>query len=573
MMQRLPRLSSLALAALLPLALASAQNDPTQVPEEIVEVEAKLIEASGLANQGDTEAALDIYNGLLAEDPRNSAAAYSAARLYQPDNAEKALTLMQQAHRHDADNAYITQALAEMLSDADRHQQAADLYAKLFKRFPKREEFLLQQTQSLSQGGKPREGLRTIEQYVADGGRLTPFLGQQRFTLAVSMNDRKAAVRALEELMAAYPGEPDYYQELAQFYRRTGDEASARAVWTQMAEGFPDDSRARLGLAGQSKLNAEEEDFIARLEPIFADETLEVDAKIMQLMPIVQEVANRGDTVLANRVLPLAQKLTEVHPSDPKGFAILADIYLNAGRPAEAVENYRATLALNPSIYLVWDQLLLALAESNQYDELLEESENALLLFPNQARLYYYNGRALARTGDLTAGENTLLQGVMLALDDQVLLYDMYEALARVQMRQARFDDALANVEKAIAIRPKNGPSLALKAEILFRADQTAAAKEVLAQAGKEGPRHPYVIAVEALAATMDADVAGATNLLQASQRFGGDRWALVSELKGDLAYLRGDVEEAKQAWEYTKSIGGGSDKLAQKLSRGTYVK
>lgn len=568
---RLLSVFSLVLAAALS---AIAQNDPVQVAEEVVEVEAALIEASGLAYQGDQEAAIKIYEDLLAKDPTNSAAAYSAARLWHGEGDEdRALKLMQQAFRHDPNNDYIAQALAELLDEFGRHVQAADLYAQLFERYPRRVEFLLEQTQQLAQGGKAREGLRVIERYLSSGGRLTPYIGRHRFTLAVSMNDPKAAVKALEELMAAYPDDANNYQELAQFYRRTGDEASAKSVWKQMAERFPNDSRAQLGLAGQSKLTGEEESFIARLEPIFKDRTLDIDAKVLQLMPIVQEVAARGDTVLANRVLPLAQTLTEIHPDQPKAHAIYADLLLQAHKPDAAIEAYRATLTLDPSVYLVWDQLLLSLAESARYQELLDDSEQALLLFPNQARLYYYNGRALAHTGELAVAENTLMQGTILALDDQVLLYDMHEALAAVQLRQARFEDALASAQRALDIRPKHGPALAQVAEVYLRQGELAAARPVLAQAVAEQARHPYVLIVEALEQVLAADIDRAESTMKLAQQYGADTWALGHEVTGDIAFLKGDTDAAVRAWEKANALGGGSHKLAQKLAGRSYVK
>ncbi len=550
-----------------------AQNDPTQVPEEIVEVEASLIEASGLAVKGDAEGAIKLYEALLEEDPTNSAAAYSAARLYNAIDSDKALKLMQQAFRHDASNAYIAQALADMLAENDNYLMSSDIYGELFKQNPRREEFLLEQTQLLSRGGKAREGLRIIEQYLSSGGRLTPYIGQQRFTLAVSMNDPKAAIRSLEELMAAYPDNPQYYQELAQFYRRTGDEASARQIWTSMAQRFPEDKRAALGLAGQSKLTSEEDQFIDRLAPIFKDRSLDIDSKIMQLMPIVQEVANRNDTVLANRTIGLAETLTEVHPGEPKSYAIYGDLLFFAQRTPEAIEAYRKTLKLDPGVYLVWEQLLLALAESGEYDQLLEESENALTLFPNQARLYYYNGRALARSGELTVAENTLMQGTMMALKDQVLLFDINEALAQVQLREARFDAALNSVNTAIKIRPKYGPGLALKAEILLRKDDMVMAKKVLAQAAAEAPQHPYVITIEALAQVLSADVGRAEKSMESAKQYGANQWAIAQEVNGDIAFLKGDEASAKTFWERAKAMGGGSHKLAEKLAKGIYVK
>lgn len=555
------------------IGFAKAQ-DPVQVSEEQVAIESKLIEAVGLTNKGDREAALAIYNGLLAQDPTNSAAAYSAARLHQKQgDLDTGVKLMQQAYRADANNNYIAEALAEILSEADRHLLAADVYATLFARYPRREEFLLHQTQSLAQGGKPDAGLKVLQTYLIKGGKLTPHIGQQRFTLAVSLNNPDLATRALEELIAAFPSAPDYYQELAQFYRRTGNESAARQIWQRMLDRFPSDERASLGLAGQSKLNSAEESFINQLMPLFADPSIQIDNKILQLIPVVQEVVDRGDTVLANRVLPLAVTLTEVHPDEAKAFAIYGDLLLSAKRPGDAAEAYAATLKLDPSVYAVWEQYLEALTEIGASKRLLDESENALTLFPNQARLYYFNGRALARTGDLQAAENTLLQGAVLALNDQVLRYDFREATARVQLRQGRFAEALKSIDQAIDIRPKHGPALAMRAEIMLRSGNVDAARQLLSQALAQSPQQPYVITVEALIQLHQAQVALASSTLESAKSFGTENLALYHEVLGDAAFLRGDEAFAKTSWLRASELGGGSHLLAQKLSKGVYVK
>ena len=573
-----PRASALAAAfALVGGGVAAGQDasGPPQVSEEVVAVEAQLIEASGLANQGDRQGAIRMYEELLAADPGNAAAAYSAGRLYAADEQfERALDLTQQARRSDPGNAYVLEAAAELLAEVGRHDEAATAYGELFAAAPKRQDFLLEQSRQHAQAGEPRAGLRAIEAYLSAGGDLSPVLGQQRFTLAVSMNDPKVAVRALEDLMATYPGNPEYYQELAQFYRRTGDEDAARSVWRRMAEQFPGDGRARLGLAGQSKLNSEEEAFLEGLQPVFADASVPIDAKIMKLMPVVQDIVGRGDTVLANRTLPLTETLVAAHPDEAKAFAIHGDLLREADRHADAIEAYRTTLELDPSVYLVWDQLLLSLAEANRYEELLEASDDALMLFPSQARLYLYNGRALARTGELISGENTLSQGLILALDDQVLLYDLHDALAAVQQRQGRHDDALASAERALAIRPDHGPALARIAEIMLRrGDEPAAAKEVLAQAISAAAQHPYVLTIEALTQLIEGHAQLAAGTIEAAFRYGAGRYAVAHEVAGDVAFIRGRGEEALAEWSLAQSLGGGSDKLDEKVRQGAYIK
>ncbi len=550
-------------------------GDPEQVSEARVETESKLITAFGLAAQGKTAEALAIYRDLLAADPTNSAAAYSAARLLQSEESglEEAVKLMQQAFRADPSNDYIALALAEVLTEADRHLLAADVYGSLFSRKPNEELYLLRQTQALTEGGKPEAGLKALQLHLVKGGRLSPKLGQQRFTLAVSMNDAEVATRALEELIAAYPSDPEYYQELAQFYRRTGNELAAKQVWERMAARFPNDERASLGLAGQGKLNDEEQAFIDRLMPLFEAPGLPIDAKILQLLPIVQEVAERGDTVLANRVLPLARMLTEVHPDEAKAFAIYADLLQGAKKDREATMAFAKTVKLDGSIYLVWEHYLQALSDISAIEELLLESENALTRFPNQARLYYYNGVALARKGDFTAAENTFQQGAILAMNDQVLRYDILEASSRLQMRQGRFGEALVTIDQALTVRPTYGPALARRAEILLRSGDESAARPLIAKAVGADARHPYVLCVEALGKVHRGELQPAKDLLATALTYGAEPQPLYHETLGDVAFLLGEEAAALASWQRAKAQGGGSHLLEQKLSRGAYVK
>lgn len=570
-------------AVALALALASAAvaqvspreaAGPVQVPEARVQLEAKLIEAAGLALKGDRREAIEAYVSLLAEDPGNAAAAYSLGRLHAVDeDYDAAVERLQQARRAEPDNDYVLEALAETLLTAERFRLGAEAYGELFARHPKRESFLLREAQSYARAGQPDQGIKAINAYLARGGRLTPRLGQERFTLAVALNDPKLAVRSLEELMAAFPDDPDYHQELAQFYRRTGSEGAAQSVWEAMAERFPEDERAALGLAGQSKITDEEADFLARLMPLFAAADIDIDQKVMQLIPIAQEVVERGDTVLANRVLPLSRKLTEVHPGEAKAFAIHGDLLFSADRPREAAEAYAQTVARDPSVYAVWEQYLASLASTGATDRLLDVSEDALALFPNQARLYLYNGRALARLGDFQPAVSTLQQGGMLALRDQVLAYEFADGIAEVELQRGNFAEALTAAERALVIRPDHGPALARRAEIEQRAGRAAAAVESVAQATAAAPKHPYVLTVEALTTLSETSSATALGLLRTAAAHGGARLATYHEVLGDARWIAGDAAEAKLSWTRAREMGGGSHLLDKKLTEGAYLK
>ena len=160
-----------------------------------------------------------------------------------------------------------------------------------------------------------------------------------------------------------------------------------------------------------------------------------------------------------------------------------------------------------------------------------------------------------------------------MALSDQVLLYDIQQALATVQLRQGRFADAISSIDAALKIRPKHGPGLAVKAEIYLRSDNSEQASRLLGQAVAEAPQHPYVLTIEALSQLSAQMIDVAEKTMTSAEQYGAANWAIGQEVRGDIAYLKGDEAAAKTHWLKARQMGGGSYKLEEKLSKGIYIK
>ncbi|MEZ4948095.1 MAG: hypothetical protein R2784_01675 [Saprospiraceae bacterium] len=82
-----------------------------------------------------------------------------------------------------------------------------------------------------------------------------------------------------------------------------------------------------MALKGGSKPSSDIDNFVADLKPIFSNKEVGIDAKVKQIIPQIQMVANTGNKALATGLLELTQDLETAHPDEPKVYAIAGDLY------------------------------------------------------------------------------------------------------------------------------------------------------------------------------------------------------------------------------------------------------
>jgi tetratricopeptide (TPR) repeat protein len=184
----------------------------------------------------------------------------------------------------------------------------------------------------------------------------------------------------------------------------------------------------------------------------------------------------RGNDLAAAK--PKFEKAVELEPSMAPAWAILALITTDSGDHAAAVGHADRALALEPAN---------ALALRARYESLAalgrtEEADAALSTLYEQdktketARLLFNAGAEAANDAATEPARRRL--GQALELDPQ--LWQAHAALAEIAIREDRLEDALAELDRAIAIAPRNFKAWERKIEVLRalgREDDAAAAE------------------------------------------------------------------------------------------------
>ena len=410
---------------------------------------------------GNHEKAEELYKEVLSKDPTNDVAAYALSRSLQAQNKDdEAIKFGKKATEIDGSNIWYKKFLGDLYQKTNRNAEGAAIYQQLAAANPFFEEYYLKQAFFLVRAGEPTAAITVYEQLQTRIG-INEELTRRKHTLYLGQGDNAKAALELEKLADAFPENKTYRHLLADFYNQIGDKAGAKKVYKKILDIDPEDAAAKLAIAGEMKKSGNDSQYLQSLKPLFENDKIALDIKVKELIPMIQKVADTGDATLADEALQLCDVLDKAHPEEAKIHSIAGDLYFYSGRKSEAKEKYEKTIKLNDGVYLVWEQLLTAQKDLGEFKAMVETSENAMDVFPNQGRIYYLNGFALGATGDYSGALASLQQAQMMSSRNLPLNLDVAARQGWTYFKLKKYDKAANILAKA------NGKSNGKHPEVL----------------------------------------------------------------------------------------------------------
>jgi Flp pilus assembly protein TadD len=155
------------------------------------------------------------------------------------------------------------------------------------------------------------------------------------------------------------------------------------------------------------------------------------------------------------------------------------------GKPAEARQQFEKALAMAPGYLEPLDQLAtMSLAEKNA-QAAIARVERQALLEPKSAAIQYLLGRVYQATGDAKQAEKAYRKTI--ELNPQAA--PAYVALGQIYGASQNYDQAIAELDKALASRPDQPAALMLKSIAQQMKGDTQAAREGYEKIVKINPR------------------------------------------------------------------------------------
>lgn len=548
--------------------VGSISAQPGTISEGELSIQAKFLEAKQKKLLGYYEESIKLFKDVLKKDPKNDPAHYELARIYlSQEKSDKALSAIQDAINIDGKNVWYYSLNADILLEGGQYLNAALSYENLMKLQPQVESHYVNLAFCYMRAEEGMKAVKTLDQMETQFG-VNEVSTRKKFEIYDRLGKENKAVEEVEKLIKIYPSEIAYYHILATYYKKIRKEDKAKEVYADILKLDPNDSKANIAMAGDFRKEGKDITYLNSIRSILNNPDIELDLKIQELIPYVEKIAARQNLPLSEAVLESIEVLDKVHPQEAKIFAMKADILNYSNQREKALATYKQSLALNETVFAVWEQAMYIQAELNDMEGLLKMSENAMDVFPNRPLNYYMNGLANASQKKYNESLLMLEQAMLmmgkntgLKLETLSLLGNVYHELNRSKESNEAFEKALSISPEAITVVHNYSYLLAKRGEDLEKA------KSMIVMANKKNPDHPKIQHAYAWVLYKMKDLEGAKKWLSKSLANGGDKNPNFLEHYGDILFELKNKEQALEYWQRAKELGSKSEILEKKIS------
>ncbi len=447
-----------------------AQHEELDLPvtEAQTQIEETFIDGNREKLLGNWEKAAAKFREVLEKDPKNDAAAYELARVYEAlKDTDKTIATGKNAVEWNPANPWYKYYLADLYQKVDKDKEAAELYGQLTKMDPHNEGYYFKWAYYLVRSSQPAEAIKVYDQLEKMIG-VNEETTRHKQTIYLGMGEYKKAGKELLALIQRFPDNTEYRHLLATFYDQTGDKEKAKATYQEILKLAPNDARAKIALADDDK-GADDIKFLNALRPVFEDPGTDIDTKIKEIIPYVSRLAETGDKSLGNSLLALTSLLETVHPNSAKACSVLGDVLFHSGQPDRALEKYKKCLELDHNVWAVWEQVLFIYSDKKDYQNLTKTSENALDLFPNQAVAHYFNGigyNGLRKPNDALT---SFQQALIMAAKNPPLRFNVLKETGESYYQLKKFSQAENTLGEAFKLNPKDPALLERMGDVQYQ--------------------------------------------------------------------------------------------------------
>ncbi len=426
-------------------------NPTTSKTEDQVNNEEKFADAQREMLTGKLDKAIALYEELYKNDRTNGTVAFELVKAYaQKKDFFQVEKYSKSAMENSPGNKWVLQYLAGYMYENNRPATAHAYYRKLIELEPKQRIHYENAANCLL---KQDKFLLAIELY--NGLELN--IGPQadiylkRYELYDLVGNDLQAVKELDTLIAKYAGNKHYLKTKARYLTKKNRIDEAMQLYKKVLDIDSEDTDANLAILSKGEEKEKPSAYLMALLPIIINQSINIDVKVKELLPYIESLKKGDNLEVKSAVLDLANKLVLTHPDEAKAYSLDGDVLMITGDLDGAITKYEQTLKLNNKNFAVWEQLMYAYLETQNFESLTKLSNQAIDFFPNQAINFFFASLGQSIKKNYPEAISLAEEGLMVSGGNKVCTSKINAALGIALTGKQDYDKAQVALEKAIS--------------------------------------------------------------------------------------------------------------------------
>jgi len=498
---------------------------------------------------GKNAQAEDLFLQFLKIKPNEPAAFYELSRINTELNKpERSEDYIKKAIELDSNNKWYREQYVAILVNKNDFATAADMLDKLSKKERRSKDYLMNASILYQKAGKDDEALRELNKALSTGADEDILVRKQQIFAKQNKVDSITAV--IEQLINVDPQEGKYYALLAETYDNNGQHDKANMVYAKAIKNIPNDPGIQLSLAEHYRKIGDTVQFMAYLKKAITNREIDVQTQLELLFGYIRTTAEDADRL--KQAMVMMQQIVAEHPNDARVLSAYGYIFVLNKEQEKGVEQYKRSIAIDPSKLFVWEQVLRAYAGKKDADSLLLYSQKALRLFPNQAQVHFLQGIGYMNKQNYAEAIKSVNRGIDMEPEQDTLdLVQMYSILGDLYNNTKQYHLSDSALTHALLLKPDDAGTLnnyayylSVRGERLPYAEQMSARSLILQ---KNSPTfldtYGWILYKEGKYDKAKEYIEKAIN---GDPNADGTVWAHL----GDVYYKLGMTEKAVECWQ-----------------------
>ncbi len=517
---------------------------------------------------GNNEEALKHFNNCYKLNPSNAALNYMMGGTYfELRKYDLATYHAEAAVKLDASNIWYKELLVDCYISQNKNKEAATLLEKIAHQ-RKEVEYLLKASYVYVMMKDYKSALRVLTEAEKIAGVDEDIITRKE-QIYLAQNNLSKAIAEVQKLINANPTNPKYRGMLADLYWANGHAEEAAEIYRSILIDNPGNGFALFALSDYYKLKGDKEQWYSYLKRGMASQDVDVKNKINVLSGFI------GGTEFPdqlNRTFELAEIFSTAHADNATAYLVLGDVYQQQRNYDSARVQYRKALAITPSIFIAWQQLIFCTSQLMNNTYLLADCEEAIEYFPNEPAFYAYGAIAAMQLKQYSKAVELNKSGLDVVTPDQEDLITQLQASLGDAYHYTQNHKACDSIyEVILAQNPDNVYALNNYAYFLsLRKTQLSKAAEMSKKSLELDPNNASYLDTYGWILFVQGNYAEAKTYIEKSLVAVPNSAEVLDHL-GDVLYKLNDKQQAITNWKKAKELGCENPKLDQKIKEGKW--